>query len=336
MNILLTGGLGYIGSHIAIALLESKHEIFIIDNLSNSSIETLEIIKDLASEDIPFKELDLRNYEELKNIFHENNFDAVIHLSGLKAVGDSTEQPLDYYDANVSSSINLFKCMKEYDVKKLVFSSSATVYGSPKYLPIDEIHPIDPINPYGRTKAHIEDILRDFQYSDNNLSIVCLRYFNPIGSHDSGLIGDNPSGVPNNLLPYILKVFNGELKTLKIFGDDYNTKDGTGIRDYIHINDLSSGHIKALEYLNSNKNVMDFFNLGTGTGISVFEVIKSFEKVSKSKITYQMHPRRPGDAESCYADPSKAKFFLNWEASFSLDDMTKSALKFILNNSNNK
>ena len=331
MNILLTGGLGYIGSHIAIALLEAKHDVYIIDNLSNSSIKILEHIKDIANQDISFKELDLRDSDELSNVFQKNNFDAVIHLSGLKAVGDSTEQPLEYYDSNVSGSINLFKCMKKYNVKKLVFSSSATVYGNPEYLPIDEKHTIKPINPYGRTKVHIENILKDLQYSDNDFSIVCLRYFNPIGSHSSGLIGDNPSGIPNNLMPYILKVFNGELETLKIFGDDYNTKDGTGVRDYVHINDLSSGHLKALEYLSSNKNIIDFFNLGTGMGNSVFEVIRSFEKASSSRIPYQVHPRRSGDAESCFADSSKAKNVLNWKAKYNLDDMTASSLKFILN-----
>ena len=332
MKTLVTGGLGYIGSHVAINLINAGYEIVIVDNLSNSNIKTLKLIEKIVGKSVSFHLIDVRNYQELNKLFKAENFESVVHLSGLKAVGESVIDPLRYYDHNVSGSINLFKCMKEHNVKKLVFSSSATVYGNPQYLPIDENHPINPINPYGRTKAKIEGILEDLHNSDNDFAFISLRYFNPIGSHKSGLIGDSPEGIPNNLMPYILKVFNKELDILNVFGDDYKTPDGTGIRDYIHITDLAHGHLNALNALSKNNKISQFINLGTGKGFSVFDVIKSFENISKFKIPYKVCSRRSGDVESCYADPSKAKEILNWEAGLTLNDMTESALKFIQKN----
>ena len=247
MNILLTGGLGYIGSHVAVTLLNAGYDVFIVDNLVNSDIKTLNKIEKITNKKVFFNELDIRNAEELDKIFEHNNIDAVIHLSGLKAVGESVLSPLEYYSSNVSGSVNLFKIMQKHNVKKIVFSSSATVYGNPQYLPIDEKHPIIAINPYGSTKIMIENILLDLCDSDNDWSFISLRYFNPIGSHESAIIGDDPVGIPNNLMPYILKVHKGELDYLRVFGDDYKTPDGTGIRDYIHIEDLAKGHLDALD-----------------------------------------------------------------------------------------
>ena len=314
MRVLLTGGLGYIGSHVAIYLINSGHEIVIIDNLENSNVDVLNKIEKISSENVTFAEVDIRDIKKLNNIFENNNFDAVVHLSGLKAVGESVAFPLNYYSSNVNGSINLFTTMTKYNVKKIVFSSSATVYGNPQYLPIDENHPIQAINPYGSTKITIENILSDISNSDKDWSFISLRYFNPIGSHKSGLIGDNPTGIPNNLMPYILKVHNGELDHLRVFGNDYNTHDGTGIRDYIHIDDLARGHLDALEFVNSHKGAADFINLGTGKGSSVMEVLEAFEKVSNSQIPYKIYPRREGDAESCYADVTKSRNVLDWKS----------------------
>ena len=328
MNILLTGGLGYIGSHVAVTLLNAGYEVFIVDNLINSDIETLEKIEKITNRKVYFNEIDIRNTEGLNNIFDSNNLDAVIHLSGLKAVGESVLLPLEYYSSNVSGSINLFKVMQAHNVKKIVFSSSATVYGNPQYLPIDEDHPIDAINPYGSTKIMIENILSDLSDSDNDWSFISLRYFNPIGSHESGIIGDNPVGIPNNLMPYILKVHNGEIDHLRVFGNDYNTPDGTGIRDYIHIEDLAKGHLDALESIVNNDRLTDFINLGTGKGSSVMEVVEAFETVSNKKIPYKIFPKRDGDAESCYADVRKAKKVLQWESKHDLISMCNSVYKY--------
>ena len=328
MRVLLTGGLGYIGSHVAIYLINSGHEIVIIDNLENSNVDVLNKIEKISSENVTFAEVDIRDIKKLNNIFENNNFDAVVHLSGLKAVGESVAFPLNYYSSNVNGSINLFTTMTKYNVKKIVFSSSATVYGNPQYLPIDENHPIQAINPYGSTKITIENILLDISNSDKDWSFISLRYFNPIGSHKSGLIGDNPSGIPNNLMPYILKVYNGELDHLRVFGNDYNTYDGTGIRDYIHIDDLARGHLNALEFVNSHKGAADFINLGTGKGSSVMEVLEAFEKVSNSQIPYKIYPRREGDAESCYADVTKARKVLNWKSEHDLMSMCKSVFEY--------
>tara|TARA_B100000963_G_scaffold294153_1_gene264707 strand:- start:1754 stop:2755 length:1002 start_codon:yes stop_codon:yes gene_type:complete len=328
MNILLTGGLGYIGSHVAVTLLNAGYEVFIVDNLINSDIETLEKIEKITNRKVYFNEIDIRNTEGLNKIFDSNNLDAVIHLSGLKAVGESVLLPLEYYSSNVSGSINLFKVMQAHNVKKIVFSSSATVYGNPQYLPIDEDHPIDAINPYGSTKIMIENILSDLSDSDNDWSFISLRYFNPIGSHESGIIGDNPVGIPNNLMPYILKVHNGEIDYLRVFGNDYNTPDGTGIRDYIHIEDLAKGHLDALESIVNNDRLTDFINLGTGKGSSVMEVVEAFETVSNKKIPYKIFPKRDGDAESCYADVRKAKKVLQWESKHDLISMCNSVYKY--------
>ena len=328
MNILLTGGLGYIGSHVAVTLLNAGYEVFIVDNLINSDIETLEKIEKITNRKVYFNEIDIRNTEGLNKIFDSNNLDAVIHLSGLKAVGESVLLPLEYYSSNVSGSINLFKVMQAHNVKKIVFSSSATVYGNPQYLPIDEDHPIDAINPYGSTKIMIENILSDLSDSDKDWSFISLRYFNPIGSHESGIIGDNPVGIPNNLMPYILKVHNGEIDYLRVFGNDYNTPDGTGIRDYIHIEDLAKGHLDALESIVNNDRLTDFINLGTGKGSSVMEVVEAFETVSNKKIPYKIFPKRDGDAESCYADVSKAKKVLQWESKHDLISMCNSVYKY--------
>tara|TARA_B100000700_G_scaffold2608_1_gene3124 strand:+ start:1053 stop:2054 length:1002 start_codon:yes stop_codon:yes gene_type:complete len=328
MNILLTGGLGYIGSHVAVTLLNAGYEVFIVDNLINSDIETLEKIEKITNRKVYFNEIDIRNTEGLNKIFDSNNLDAVIHLSGLKAVGESVLLPLEYYSSNVSGSINLFKVMQAHNVKKIVFSSSATVYGNPQYLPIDEDHPIDAINPYGSTKIMIENILSDLSDSDNDWSFISLRYFNPIGSHESGIIGDNPVGIPNNLMPYILKVHNGEIDHLRVFGNDYNTPDGTGIRDYIHIEDLAKGHLDALESIVNNDRLTDYINLGTGKGSSVMEVVEAFETVSNKKIPYKIFPKRDGDAESCYADVRKAKKVLQWESKHDLISMCNSVYKY--------
>ena len=328
MNILLTGGLGYIGSHVAVTLLNAGYEVFIVDNLINSDIETLEKIEKITNRKVYFNEIDIRNTEGLNKIFDSNNLDAVIHLSGLKAVGESVLLPLEYYSSNVSGSINLFKVMQAHNVKKIVFSSSATVYGNPQYLPIDEDHPIDAINPYGSTKIMIENILSDLSDSDKDWSFISLRYFNPIGSHESGIIGDNPVGIPNNLMPYILKVHNGEIDHLRVFGNDYNTPDGTGIRDYIHIEDLAKGHLDALESIVNNDRLTDFINLGTGKGSSVMEVVEAFETVSNKKIPYKIFPKRDGDAESCYADVRKAKKVLQWESKHDLISMCNSVYKY--------
>tara|TARA_B100000676_G_scaffold312801_1_gene389018 strand:- start:2201 stop:3202 length:1002 start_codon:yes stop_codon:yes gene_type:complete len=328
MNILLTGGLGYIGSHVAVTLINAGYEVFIVDNLINSDIETLEKIEKITNRKVYFNEIDIRNTEGLNKIFDSNNLDAVIHLSGLKAVGESVLLPLEYYSSNVSGSINLFKVMQAHNVKKIVFSSSATVYGNPQYLPIDEDHPIDAINPYGSTKIMIENILSDLSDSDKDWSFISLRYFNPIGSHESGIIGDNPVGIPNNLMPYILKVHNGEIDYLRVFGNDYNTPDGTGIRDYIHIEDLAKGHLDALESIVNNDRLTDFINLGTGKGSSVMEVVEAFETVSNKKIPYKIFPKRDGDAESCYADVRKAKKVLQWESKHDLISMCNSVYKY--------
>lgn len=328
MNILLTGGLGYIGSHVAVTLLNAGYEVFIVDNLINSDIKTLEKIEKITNKKVSFNEIDIRNTEGLNKIFDNNNLDAVIHLSGLKAVSESVILPLEYYSSNVSGSVSLFKVMQAHNVKKIVFSSSATVYGNPQYLPIDEDHPIEAINPYGSTKIMIENILRDMSDSDNDWSFISLRYFNPIGSHESGTIGDNPVGIPNNLMPYILKVHIGEIDHLRVFGNDYNTSDGTGIRDYIHIEDLAKGHLVALESIVNEDIFTNFINLGTGKGSSVMEVVEAFEKVSNKKIPYKIYPKRDGDAESCYADVKKAKKVLQWESKHDLISMCNSVYKY--------
>lgn len=331
MKILVTGGTGYIGSHTAVELLNSNYEIVIVDNLSNSKIEVVDKIKQITGKDFKFYQIDLRDKDKLSNIFKENKIDAVIHFAGLKAVGESVEKPLLYYSNNLDSTLTLCEVMNEYNVKKLVFSSSATVYGSQKVLPIKETASLSTTNPYGSTKLFIEYILDDIYKSDNEWSIIKLRYFNPVGAHVSGIIGEDPNGIPNNLMPYISKVATKELPYLNVFGNDYNTKDGTGVRDYIHVVDLAKGHLKALEYINNNKGSIAV-NLGTGVGYSVLDIVKSYEKVNNIEIPYKIVDRRDGDIEECYADPSKAYELLNWKTEKTLDDMVKSAYNYVINN----
>ena len=331
MKILVTGGTGYIGSHTAVELLNSNYEIIIVDNLSNSKIEVVDKIKQITGKDFKFYQIDLRDKDKLSNIFKENKIDAVIHFAGLKAVGESVEKPLLYYRNNLDSTLTLCEVMNEYNVKKLVFSSSATVYGSQKVLPIKETASLSTTNPYGSTKLFIEYILDDIYKSDNEWSIIKLRYFNPVGAHVSGIIGEDPNGIPNNLMPYISKVATKELPYLNVFGNDYNTKNGTGVRDYIHVVDLAKGHLKALEYIDNNKGSIAV-NLGTGVGYSVLDIVKSYEKVNNIEIPYKIVDRRDGDIEECYADPSKAYELLNWKTEKTLDDMVKSAYNYVINN----
>lgn len=329
MKILVTGCAGYIGSHTVVELLNKNHEVVGLDNYSNSKKETLEKIKKITDKDIKFYEGNMLDENLLNKIFKENKIDAVIDFAAYKAVGDSVKKPVEYYINNVSSILTLLKVMKENNVKTIVFSSSATVYGSPKELPIKETSETgNTTNPYGTSKLFVEKILKDLYVSDNTWNICILRYFNPIGAHKSGLIGEDPNGIPANLLPYITKVAKKELKQLKIFGNDYNTKDGTGVRDYIHIVDLAMGHLKAIEKLEKDKQGMHIYNLGTGKGYSVLEIVKTFEKVNKIKIPYEIVERREGDIDECYSDPSKAEKELNFKAKYTLEDMVKDAWNY--------
>lgn len=328
MSILVTGGTGYIGSHTCVELLNAGYDIVVLDNFSNSKPEVLDKIKQITGQNFRFYEADILDQPALQKIFTENQFEAVIHFAGLKAVGESVQIPLRYYHNNVTGSIILLETMTEHQVKRLVFSSSATVYGSPNVLPITEDHPLSATNPYGSTKLTIENILRDVYTSDPDWSIALLRYFNPIGAHKSGLIGEDPQGIPNNLMPYLTKVAAGQLECLSVYGNDYPTSDGTGVRDYIHVVDLSLGHIKALEKIMQVSGV-EAYNLGTGQGYSVLEVINTFEMVTGQKVNYRIAPRRPGDIAACYADPGKAKRELNWEARYDLEDMCTDAWGFV-------
>lgn len=328
MRVLVTGGAGYIGSHTVVMLLENGYDVVVVDNFSNSKPVVLDKIKEITGKDFKFYELDVCNKEALSLVFSENKIDAVIHFAGYKAVGESVSMPLMYYRNNIDSTLSLLEVMNEYGVKKIVFSSSATVYGSPERLPIDEECRLSTTNPYGATKLYIEGILRDLYTSDNDYSIAVLRYFNPVGAHKSGLIGEDPNGIPNNLVPYIVKVATGELSHLNIFGDDYNTPDGTGVRDYIHISDLAKGHICALEYIMNNKGI-DFYNLGTGHGYSVMEMVKTFEEVNHVSIPYEIAPRRDGDIDECYADTKYAYEKLGFKAELGLSEMVESAYNFV-------
>lgn len=329
MKILVTGGCGYIGSHTCCELLDNHYEVVIIDNLCNSKRDVVDKIKEITGKDITFYEGDVCDKEILNKIFNEHQIDAVIHFAGLKAVGESVAKPLLYYRNNLDSTLSLLEVMNEFNCKKLVFSSSATVYGTPESLPIKEDAPLSTTNPYGSTKLMIEEILRDLYKADNNWSIALLRYFNPIGAHKSGLIGENPRGIPNNLMPYIIKVATGELPELSIFGNDYDTKDGTGVRDYIHVVDLARGHIKAIEKVLSTKEI-DCYNLGTGKGYSVLDLVKTFEKVNNVKINYRITDRRPGDIAECYADPSYALEKLGWKAEKDIEEMCQDSYNFII------
>ena len=330
MNILVTGGLGFIGSHTCVELLNANYKVVIIDNLSNSNIDVLDKIEQITSKRPKFYKIDLCNKEKVREVFKENKIDAVIHFAGYKAVGESVNNPLKYYRNNLDSTLTLLEVMKEENCHNLIFSSSATVYGTPKKLPIKEDFPLSTTNPYGTTKLMIERILKDVSISDKEISIIVLRYFNPIGSHKSGLLGENPNGIPNNLMPYIVRVANKELPFLNVFGNDYDTKDGTGVRDYIHVIDLAKGHLKALEKSLNFKGI-EYYNLGTGTGYSVLELVKTFEKVNNVKIPYKIVNRREGDIAECYADPTKAYKELGFKAEYDIEDMCKDSYNFIKN-----
>ncbi|MRB21546.1 UDP-glucose 4-epimerase GalE [Bacillus thuringiensis] len=333
MAILITGGAGYIGSHTCIELLNNNYKIIVVDNLSNSSIESLNRVKEITGKQFEFYKENVLNREKMNGIFLENNIEAVIHFAGFKAVGESTTIPLTYYYNNIISTIILCDVMQKHNVKKFIFSSSATVYGIPKTSPITEEFPLSVTNPYGQTKLMIEQIMRDVAKADGEWSIALLRYFNPFGAHQSGRIGEDPNGIPNNLMPYVTQVAVGKLKELNIFGNDYPTKDGTGVRDYIHVVDLAKGHVKALEKVLKTKGI-EAYNLGTGKGYSVLEMVKAFEKVSGKKIPYKVIGRRPGDVAICFADVSKAKRELGWEAEYGLEEMCVDSWRWQVNNKN--
>ena len=328
MKILLTGGIGYIGSHTLVELLENNYEVVVIDNFFNSKKEVIENVKKITNKDFKFYEGNVCDKSILRKIFKENKIDAVIHFAGYKAVGESVKKPLMYYRNNLDSTLSLLEIMDEFNCKNLVFSSSATVYGKPETLPIKESSPLSATNPYGETKLIIETILKDLYKSDNEWNIVILRYFNPVGAHKSGLIGENPNGIPNNLMPYIVKVATKEYDHLNIFGNDYKTVDGTGVRDYIHVVDLAQGHVKAIEYINKNCG-LDVINLGTGKGYSVLEMVKAFEEANDINVPYEIQERRPGDIDACYADVSYAREKLGFVAHKDLKDMCKDAYNYI-------
>ena len=330
MAILLPGGAGYIGSHTAIELLNSGKEIIIIDNFSNSKPEVLEKIKQITGKNFKFYELDYLDRGKLEKVFEENKIEAVINFAGYKAVGESVKKPIEYYTNNISGCLVLLDTMKKYGVKKFIFSSSATVYGDPEIIPLTEqCKTGGTTNPYGTTKLFIEQILKDTYKSDNTWDICILRYFNPVGAHESGLIGEEPQGIPNNLMPYIVRVASGQLKELSVFGNDYNTPDGTGVRDYIHVVDLAKGHVLALEKLDKEEKGLYIYNLGTGTGYSVLNMVKAFEKSTGKKVPYKIAPRREGDIATCYANPKKAKEELGWTAEKTLEDMCKDSWNYI-------
>lgn len=333
MAILVTGGAGFIGSHTCVELLENGYDIIVVDNFVNSKPESLKRIKQITGRDFKFYETDLLDEAGVETIFAENTIEAVIHFAGLKAVGESVQKPLWYYHNNLTGTLILCKIMAKHNVKKLVFSSSATVYGNPASVPIREDFPLSATNPYGSTKLMIENILRDLYVPDHDWSIALLRYFNPIGAHESGLIGEDPNGIPNNLMPYIAQVAAKKLEILSVFGDDYNTPDGTGVRDYIHVVDLARGHIKAVEKVLGSTGV-DAYNLGTGHGYSVLDMVKAFSEVNDVAVPYKIAPRRPGDIAECYADPSKAKEVLGWQAEFGLEKMCRDAWNFMVKNPN--
>ena len=327
MAVLVTGGMGYIGSHTCVELLNSGKEVIVIDNLYNSKIQVKDRIKEITGKDIKFYNINLTDKEKAETVFKENKIDSVIHFAALKAVGESVSKPLEYYTNNMTCLLNILNLMKEYNVKNLIFSSSATVYGQAKTMPILETFPRSATNPYGQTKLMSENILMDLAKADKSFNIALLRYFNPIGAHESGLIGEEARGIPNNLMPYITKVAVGELKELSVFGNDYNTPDGTCIRDYIHVVDLAKGHIKALEKLDTNCGLV-IYNLGTGKGYSVLDIVKAFSKASNIDIPYKISPRRPGDITVCYANTSKANKELNWHAEKDINDMCRDSWRW--------
>ena len=332
-KILVTGGAGYIGSHTCVELLNAGKEIVVIDNFSNSNEKALDSIKKITGKDFKFYNIDYLDRASLENVFSENDIDAVLNFAGYKAVGESVKEPLKYYINNISGALVLLDTMKKFNVKKFVFSSSATVYGNPEIIPITEECKVGgTTNPYGTTKLFIEQILKDLYNSDNTWDIAILRYFNPIGAHESGLLGEDPKGIPNNLMPYISKVAAGNLKELSVFGNDYNTPDRTGVRDYIHVVDLAKGHLLALNKLDKEQKGIYIYNLGTGKGYSVLDLVNTFERVNNIKVPYVIAPRRPGDIASCYSDPTKALKELGWSAEKNLDDMCKDSWNFQVKN----
>lgn len=333
MNVLVTGGAGYIGSHTVLELLNEEHRVIVIDNLSNSSKEALKRVQKISRKSLTFYEEDLLNKSAVDDIFSKHEIDSVIHFAGFKAVGESVSMPLKYYDNNITSTLYLCELMKKHGVRNIVFSSSATVYGDPHTVPITEDFPLSATNPYGRTKLFIEYILKDLYTADESWNIALLRYFNPVGAHESGLIGEDPNDIPNNLMPYVSQVAVGKLEKLSVFGDDYPTPDGTGIRDYIHVVDLAIGHLKALEKLNTNPGLV-VYNLGTGEGSSVLDMVKAFEEASGKQVPYKIAPRRPGDIAACYADPSKAEEELSWTAKRGIEEMCRDAWKWQSENPN--
>ena len=331
MAVLVSGGMGYIGSHTTVELLNAGFDVVIADDLSNSKEVVKDRIKEITGKDVKFYNVNLTDVNETEKVFEENNIDSVIHFAAFKAVGESVEKPLEYYYNNLTSALVVLKAMKKYGCRKFVFSSSATVYGDAKVVPITEDSPLSTTNPYGSTKLMIEDMLRDIAKAEPQLNIAILRYFNPVGAHKSGLIGEDPNGIPNNLMPYITKVAIGELKELRVFGNDYPTHDGTGVRDYIHVVDLAVGHVKALEKLATNPGLVTY-NLGTGNGYSVLDVVKAFSEASGREIPYEIAPRRAGDIATCYADPKKANEELGWKAERGIKEMCEDSWRWQSNN----
>ena len=329
MNVLVCGGTGYIGRHICVELLDAGYEVTVIDDFSNSKPEVLEHIKEITGKEVKFYEFNILNEEKTEAVFKENKIDAVIHCAAFKAVGESVEKPIEYYTNNLTTTLIVSKMMKKYNVNQIVFSSSATVYGDPETVPITEDCKLgETTNPYGTSKAMMERILTDVQHAYPQMSVTLLRYFNPIGAHESGLIGEDPKGIPNNLMPYIMKVATGELECLGVFGDDYDTHDGTGVRDYIHVVDLAKGHVKAIEHY--AKPGVHICNLGTGTGYSVLDLVKTFERVNNVKVNYVIKDRRPGDIATCYANPERAKKELGWVATKGIEDMCRDTWNYAL------
>lgn len=333
MKVLVTGGAGYIGSHTVVELLQDGKEVIIVDNFSNSNPIVLDRIKEITRKKLKFYKVDTTNIEELEVVFKENKIDSVIHFAALKAVGESVKKPLEYYTNNIVNTLTVLNLMKKYNVKNFVFSSSATVYGDPHTCPITEDFPLSTTNPYGATKLMIEDILRDISKADPSFNIAILRYFNPVGAHSSGLIGEDPNDIPNNLMPYISQVAVGKLEKLSVFGDDYDTHDGTGVRDYIHVVDLAQGHVKALEKLENNCGLVTY-NLGTGNGYSVLDMVKAFSEASGKDVPYKIVGRRSGDVAMCYADSKKANVELGWKAKYGIKEMCEDAWKWQSNNPN--
>ena len=330
MKILVTGGAGYIGSHTCVELLNEGFEVVVIDNFSNSKSTSLDAIKKITGKDFKFYEIDYLDKDALNKVFEENKIDALINFAGFNAVGESVQKPIEYYTNNISGALNLLDVMRKHNVKKFVFSSSATVYGNPEKIPLTEDCKIGgTTNPYGTSKLFIEQILKDIYVSDNSWDIIILRYFNPVGAHESGLIGEDPKGIPNNLMPYIAKVATKELKELSVFGNDYNTPDGTGVRDYIHVVDLAKGHVLALNKLEKEGKGLFIYNLGTGTGYSVLDLVHAYEKANNVKVPYKIAPRRDGDIATCYSDPTKAKNELGFVATKTIEDMCHDSYKFV-------